>query len=57
MKRKYLLTIGQLSLVASILLMQFAEQKGVVPFIIGLLTGLAIVCNTAYLLRRRINNL
>ena len=50
---RWLLTIGQLSLVLSILLRQFGSHffpvEGVSDFMQGFFTGLAIVLNLAFL--------
>jgi len=43
------LAVGQISMAISILLNHFAKDSGLISFIIGLLTGLSIVFNIAYL--------
>ena len=47
-KNNYL-AVGQLSLAISILLNHFVEDSGPVSFVIGLLTGLSIVFNIAFI--------
>jgi hypothetical protein len=54
MKNKNMyLAIGQLSLAISILLNHFIKESAPVSFIIGLLTGLSIVFNLAYVVTVR----
>lgn len=43
------LVIGQFSMAISILLNHFVEESGPISFIIGLLTGLSIVFNIAFI--------
>jgi len=47
--RNIFLAIGQLSMAISILLNHFVEESGPISFIIGLLTGLSIVFNIAFI--------
>ncbi len=47
------LVVGQISLAVSILLNHFVKENEIVSFIIGVLTGLALVLNTAFLINRR----
>ena len=54
--KKYYLLIGQVSLIGSLVLIQFAEKSGIVPYAIGILSGLAVIFNTAYMIQRRQNN-
>lgn len=48
-----LFAIGQLTLALSLLLHRFANESGMISFIIGACTGLSIVCNIAFLIRYR----
>jgi len=47
--RNIFLAIGQLSMAISILLNHFVEESAPISFIIGLLTGLSIVFNIAFI--------
>jgi len=48
--KNILFAAGQISLAISILLNHFVNATGLISFIIGFLTGLAIVFNLAYLI-------
>ena len=47
------LAIGQISLAVSILINHFVKENEIVSFIIGMLTGMSIVFNVAFLINRR----
>ena len=52
-KPQIFLAVGQIALAISILLGRFVRENGFVSFIIGLLTGLSIVFNLAFLIDYR----
>ena len=52
-KPQVFLAVGQIALAVSILLSRFVKESGFVSFIIGLLTGLSIVFNLAFLIDYR----
>ena len=54
--KNFLLVVGQFSLAGCILLNNFIKDNNAVSFIVGLLAGLSIVMNIAYLIKYRKND-
>jgi hypothetical protein len=52
-KPQVFLAVGQIALAVSILLSRFVKEGAWVSFIIGLLTGLSLVFNLAFLIHYR----